>query len=294
MTVERIRSPSVRNEARDEEEAAAVWSDGERSGRIEITSATERTGRRRRRRYAERGTWADRTRRAVARAHKLKPAPRRHCCLLRSPAPARPSSHALPHPPYRPSLRHPLWCPPNQPHPVPRRATPLLLPPPPPLPPSLPPSLSAPLPVHPQARETARCRTTEPPHVPTPPITRPPPILAPPPANPPLPAGRLLFALRDSALGLFSLPTAVPVAALVPFPPPPPLVLPLPRDARRHPLRANQHTRKPCALWNTTGSSAIIFCPIVCRACMRARECERGEGNGERMRAREDSNLEAI
>lgn len=141
MMVERIRSPSVRNEARDEEEAAAAWSDGERSGRIEITSATERTGRRRRRRYAERGTWADRTRRAVARAHKLKPAPRRHCCLLRSTAPARPSSHALPHPPYRPSLRHPLWCPPNQPHPVPRRATPLLLlPPPPPLPPSLPPS----------------------------------------------------------------------------------------------------------------------------------------------------------
>lgn len=42
--MERIRSPSVRNEARDREEeaAAAVKSDGERSGRIEITSATER------------------------------------------------------------------------------------------------------------------------------------------------------------------------------------------------------------------------------------------------------------
>lgn len=214
--MERIRSPSVRNEARDEEEAAVVWSDGERSGRIEITSATERTGRRRRRRYAERGTWADRTRRAVARAHKLKPAPRRHCCLLRSTAPARPSSHALPHPPYRPSLRHPLWCPPNQPHPVPRRATPLLLPPPPPLPPSLPPSLSAPLPVHPQARETARCRTTEPPHVPTPPITRPPPILAPPPANPPcLPAdSSSLCATPLSVSSLFRLPSPLRPSSL--------------------------------------------------------------------------------
>lgn len=107
------------------------------------------------------------------------------------------------------------------------------------------------------------------------------------PANP-LPADRLLFALRDSALGLFSLPTAVPVAALIPFSlslSPPPPVLPLPRDARRHPLRATSAPESR-ALWNTTGSSAIIFCPIVCRACMRARECERGEGNGERMRER--------
>lgn len=70
--------------------------DGERSGRIEITSATERErerewreqelnvrerervrGVRGRQRYAERGgTRPDRTRRVVARAHKLKPAPR--------------------------------------------------------------------------------------------------------------------------------------------------------------------------------------------------------------------------
>lgn len=253
MMVERIRSPSVRNEARDEEEAAAVWSDGERSGRIEITSATERTGRRRRRRYAERGTWADRTRRAVARAHKLKPAPRRHCCLLRSTAPARPSSHALPHPPYRPSLRHPLWCPPNQPHPVPRRATPLLLPPPPPLPPSLPPSPPRCLSTHRPAKPLVAVPPSHPTYrlPPLPGRLRSSPLRPP---TPPACRGRLLFALRDSALGLFSLPTAVPVAALVPFPPArfPPSPAPCPATTSRRPASPPSgkpaHPKAVCAV----------------------------------------------
>lgn len=172
---ERIRSPSVRNEARDEEEATVVWSDGERSERIEITSATEKTGRRRRRRYAERGTWADRTRRAVARAHKLKPAPRRHCCLLRSTATIPPFPPVFPCSLIHPTaLRYVTLCGVRLTNPT-RSLS------------ALPPAAttaavaaaaaaaattapSTPPPVHPQARETARCRTTEPPHVLTPPL----------------------------------------------------------------------------------------------------------------------------
>lgn len=129
-------------------------------------------------------------------------------CLLRSTAASLLSPCPLPRPmpsPLRP-LRRPLWRPPNQPHLVPfipslprshclqRRATP------PPPPHSIPP-------VHPPARETARCRTTELPHVPTLPLpgrlqssSSPVHPLSPPhrSARRPLTAR---FALRDSALG---------------------------------------------------------------------------------------------
>lgn len=217
----------------------------------------------------------------VARAHKLKPSASSSLLpppLLSTapPSPAafvRPPSRTTLHPSFRPSLRRPLWCPPNQPHPCPSprsslrrlplvpRATPFCLP-----------RLST----H-SVRETARCRTHRVtlPRVPTPPLpgrlqsspaARQPPLAC-------LPACRptpLRFA-RLRALGLFSLPTAVPVTAPFSCPPCPP-----PRDARRHPLRATS-TPESRALWNTTGSSAIIFCPIVCRACMRAGGRERGE-----------------
>lgn len=194
----------------------------------------------------------------------------------------------LPHPPFRPSLRHPLWCPPNQPHPVPRRATPLLplpllLPPPPLLllspacPPTGPRNRS--LPYH---RATPRTDS---------PITRPPPILTLPSPTPCLPAdSSSLCATPLSVSSLFRLPSPLRPSPL-PLPPSPLSlslflsILPLPRDARRHPLWATS-TPESRARWNTTGSSAIIFCPIVCRACMRARECERDERNGERMRER--------
>lgn len=135
----------------------------------------------------------------------------RHCRRIASSAPPLPLYYPpapLPRPmpsPLRP-LRRPLWRPPNQPHLVPfipslprsrclqRRATP------PPPPHSIPP-------VHPPARETARCRTTEPPHVPTLPLpgrlqssSSPVHPLSPPhrSARRPLAAR---FALRDSALG---------------------------------------------------------------------------------------------
>lgn len=191
-------------------------------------------------------------------------------CLLRSTAASLLSPCPLPRPmpsPLRP-LRRPLWRPPNQPHLVPfipslprsdclqRRATP----PPPPY--SIPP-------VHPPARETARCRTTEPPHVPTLPLpgrlqssSSPVHPLSPPhrSARRPLTAR---FALRDSALGsllsfncrlsfslplstLPSLPCPLSLCRSTPFPLFFP-ALPLPRDARCNPLRANQHTRKPRA-----------------------------------------------
>lgn len=178
----------------------------------------------------------------------------------------------LPHlPPYRPSLRHPLWCPPNQPHPIPRRATPCCLCHYPLLSTACPPTgpRNRSLPYH---RATPRTDS---------PITRPPPILALLSPTPCLPAdSSSLCATPLSVSSLFRLPSPLRPSSLS-LPP----VLPLPRDARRHPLRATS-TPESRALWNTTGSSAIIFCPIVCRACMRARECERGEGNGERMRER--------
>lgn len=189
----------------------------------------------------------------------------------------------LPHPPYRPSLRHPLWCPPNQP---PTRslvalppaaaaaATAAVAPPPRPC------RLSTHRPAKPLVAVPPSHPTYRLPHYPAASDPHPSPLARQPPACRPTP---LRFA-RLSALSvssLFRLPS--PVAALVLFSLPP--VLPLPRDARRHPLRATS-TPESRALWNTTGSSAIIFCPIVCRACMRARECERDEGNGERMRER--------
>lgn len=112
----------------------------------------------------------------VARAHKLKPSASSSLLpppLLSTapPSPAafvRPPSRTTLHPSFRPSLRRPLWCPPNQPHPCPSprsslrrlplvpRATPCCLP-----------RLST----H-SVRETARCRTHRVtlPRVPTPPL----------------------------------------------------------------------------------------------------------------------------
>lgn len=166
----------------------------------------------------------------------------------------------LSHPPYRPLLRHPLWCPPNQP---PTRSL-VALPPaaalPLPLSSLLPPSrrlsthrpakpLVAVPPSHPTYRLPHYPAASDPhpssliPH-PSSLTSRPPTLcpLAPSPARLPacLPACRptpLRFA-RLRSLGLFSLPTAaaVPVAAPSSFSLPP--ILPLPRDARRHPLRA--------------------------------------------------------
>lgn len=180
--VERTRSASVRNEARGEGRSGCGMERRRKkraSERIEITNATERAREKERRRYAERGMWADRTRRVVARAHKLNQrlvvvaVASSSCCLLRS------TVASLP--PFRPPLAAPC------PH-LSARYVALCgvrLTNPTSCPSSLRPALSLPLtprytattipsactpPVHPPARETARCRTTELPYVPTPPL----------------------------------------------------------------------------------------------------------------------------
>lgn len=195
-------------------------------------------------------------------------------CLLRSTAASLLSPRPLPRPmpsPLRP-LRRPLWRPPNQPHLVPfipslprshclqRRATP---PPPPALYPACPPTgpRNRSLPYH---RATPRTDS---------PITRPPPILflsrppalATPSLCPPSSHRSIRFArLRSRVSSFFQLPSLCPLflspsldspllspsslalslCRSTPFPLFFP-ALPLPRDARCNPLRANQHTRKP-------------------------------------------------
>lgn len=242
-----------------------------------------------------RGTWADRTRRAVARAHKLKPArlvviaASSALLLLHPSVPARLPMLSLIHPSV---LRYVTLCgvrltnptrslaalPPAAAAaaaaaPSPSSSRPLL---PPACPPTGPRNRS--LPYH---RATPRTDS---------PITRPPPILSLRPPTP-LPAGRLLFALRDSALGLFSLPTAVPVAALTPFPPVPPC----PATTSRRPASppsGNQHTRKPCAVEHDRQLRDYLLSDRMSRVYA----CERMRKGREKRRkdAREDSNLEAI
>lgn len=114
-----------------------------------------------------------------------------------------------------------------------------------------------------------------------------------PPASRPTPLRFARLRSLSLSLGLFSPPTAVPVAALCVPPLSPWRSLPLPRDARRHhPLRATSTPESHAALWNTTGSPAIIFCPIICRA--RVYACERTE-MGEPKKGRvENDHLEAI
>lgn len=171
--------------------------------------------------------------------------------LYRSASLLSPCPHPRPMPsPLRP-LRRPLWRPPNQPHLVPfipslprsrclqRRATP------PPPPHSIPP-------VHPPARETARCRTTEPPHVPTLPLpgrlqSSSSPVHPLSLATPSLCPRRPLtarFALRDSALGSllsFNCPVSLSSLSLSPSldsPLPPSLALSLSLSLSLYPLSA--------------------------------------------------------
>lgn len=112
----------------------------------------------------------------------------------------------LPHlPPYRPSLRHPLWCPPNQPHPIPRCATPCCLCHCPLLSTACPPTgpRNRSLPYH---RATPRTDS---------PITRPPPILTLLSPTPCLPAdSSSLCATPLSVSSLFRLPSPLRPSSL--------------------------------------------------------------------------------
>lgn len=248
------------------------WREGER--KRETETAIRRT----------RGTWADRTRRVVARAHKLKPAPRRHCCLLRSTAtlcrPFVPPVRHLVLSIHSSALRYVALCGVRLTNPTSPRSPPFAA------------SSAARYPVTAALPLAAACPPTDPRNRSLP-YHRSPPYVP----TPPLP-GRLQSSLslaipracRPDSSSLCatmlsrSLLSSVPVAAS----PPPfsPLPLPCHTASRRpaSPPSGNQHTRKPRALWNTTGSSTIIFRPIVCRACMRV--CERRREKG-RARAKE-------
>lgn len=157
----------------------------------------------------------------------------------------------LPHPPYRPSLRHPLWCPPNQP---PTRslvalppaaaaaATAAVAPPPRPC------RLSTHRPAKPLVAVPPSHPTYRLPHYPAASDPHPSPLARQPPACLPacLPADSSSLCATLRSLGLFSLPTAVPRCGPRPF-----LSSPCPATTSRRPASppsGNQHTRKPCAV----------------------------------------------
>lgn len=249
-----------------------------------------------RQRYAERGgTWPDRTRRVVARAHKLKPAPR---VVIAASLPTHPPA-SLAHPS---ALRYVALCDVRltNPTPPPRRSfvrsvgrsvpPPLVLSPATAsntvLPLADPPPLAFPAcpPTDPRNRSLPYHRATPRTDSPSPD----------PPASRPTP---LRFArLRSLSLSRSSLSSDCRPRCGSLRSPSVPLALPglpLPRDARRHhPLRATSTPESRAALWNTTGSPAIIFCPIICR--VRVYACERTE-MGEPKKGRvENDHLEAI
>lgn len=219
---------------------------------------------------------ADRTRREVARAHTDSTSVSSSCYLLLSTATSlSPLSPPSPSPmPSSPSTLPPsryvglcgvrLTNPPL--NPVPRRSPRSLLPAA--CPSTGPRNRSLPVPSYPTYRLPHYPAASNPSPSPLYPFAR------------HRPAGRLLFALRDSALSVSSLflVPVLPSLSLSPSPSPNPSCRSIASRRPMLPPSGNQHTRKPCAARtrsDTTASRLSFVRSYVARVCMCASEGRR-------------------